>query len=132
MAKYVYPAVFESEKDGGYSIFFPDLPGCYTCGDDLADGMYMANDALALWLYHLETEEQEIPEPSAIESVKHKKKAFATYIACDTLVYRKKHYNRAVKKTLSIPEWMDEAAMAAGVNFSQTLQEALKLKLQLT
>lgn len=131
MAKYVYPAVFEPEKDGGFSIFFPDLPGCNSCGDNLADGMYMANDALALWLYHLEKEKRDIPEPSAIDAVKHKKKAFVTYVMCDTLVYRKQHNKRAVKKTLSIPEWLDEAAMAAGVNFSQTLQDALKVKLRI-
>ena len=131
MANYVYPAVFDPEKEGGYSIFFPDLPGCLTCGDDIADGLYMANDALALWMCYLEDEKSQIPEPSAIDAVKHKKKSFVTYIACDTLAYRKKLGKRAVKKTLSIPEWLDEAATAAGVNFSQTLQDALKAKLQL-
>lgn len=129
MAQYVYPAVFESEKDGGFSIFFPDLEGCYTCGDTIADGMNMANDALALMLYRFEKEGRDIPAPTPIESVRHKKNAFVTYIACDTLVYRKRHNNKAVKKTLSIPEWMDEAATAAGLNFSQTLQDALKEKL---
>lgn len=132
MARYFYPAVFEPEEEGGYSIFFPDLPGCYTCGDDIADGLYMANDALAVWMCYLEDEKRQIPTPSSIEAIKHRKKTFVTYIACDTLDYRKKMRKRAVKKTLSIPEWLDHAATAAGINFSQTLQEALKEKLQLS
>ena len=51
MSKYVYPAIFTSEPDGGYSVYFPDLEGCYTCGDTLADALFMAEDALALILY---------------------------------------------------------------------------------
>ena len=54
MGKYVYPAVFTPEEAGKYSVYFPDIDGCYTCGDDLADGMEMAEDALALMLTHLE------------------------------------------------------------------------------
>ena len=54
MAKYVYPAIFTPEEDGSYSIVFPDLEGCYTCGDNLEDGIEMAEDALALVLYGYE------------------------------------------------------------------------------
>ena len=54
MSKYVYPAIFTSEPDGGYSVYFPDLEGCYTCGDTLADALFMAEDALALILYGYE------------------------------------------------------------------------------
>ena len=53
MAKYVYPAIFTPEEDGKYSINFPDIDGCYTCGDDLADGMNMAQDALKQQLHLL-------------------------------------------------------------------------------
>lgn len=131
MAKYVYPAVFETEPEGGYSISFPDLPGCYSQGSDLTDAMYMANDALPFWLCYLEDESRDIPEASRLEDVEKGPNSFVTYIACDTLEYRKNNSNRAVKKTLSIPEWLNRAAVDAGVNFSQILQDALKEKLEL-
>ena len=54
MAKYTYPTVFTPEKDGGYSVLFPDLEGCFTCGDNLADAIFMAEDALALVMYGYE------------------------------------------------------------------------------
>ena len=57
MSKYVYPAIFTSEPDGGYSVYFPDLEGCYTCGDTLADALFMAEDALALILYGYEKDQ---------------------------------------------------------------------------
>ena len=57
MAKYVYPAVFTPEEDGNYSGFFPDLDGCYTCGDDLQDAIVMAEDVLAFYLYDVELEQ---------------------------------------------------------------------------
>lgn len=130
MAKYSYPAVFEKEDNGGYSVFFPDLEGCYTCGDDLTDSIYMAEDVLAFTLYDYEKEDKEIPAPSDPASVKAEK-GFVNFIACDTLEYQKRNNNRAVKKTLTIPEWINEAAIKADLNFSQVLQDALKEKLNL-
>lgn len=127
--KYVYPAVFTPEDNGMYSIDFPDLEGCYTCGDTLEDGIEMAEDALALVLYGYEKEGRVIPIPSERTQIKVKGKEFVNYIACDTLAYRKMYNNRSVKKTLSIPEWLNEAANKAGINFSQVLQEALIKKI---
>lgn len=131
MAKYIYPAIFTPEEGGIYSITFPDISGCYTCGDDLADGIEMAQDALALMLTHLEDEKREIPSPSAINSLIVEKDAFVTYISCDTTVYRRLMNNTAVKKTLSIPSWLNDSAVAAGINFSQVLQDALKQQLHI-
>ena len=130
MAKYVFPAVFEHE-DEGYSVYFPDVEGCYTCGEDLAEAMYMAEDALALMLLHLEKEKRPIPKASDLKEVQTSGDAFVSYISCDTLEYEKKYSTKAVKKTLSIPEWLNEAAMEAGVNFSQTLHDALKAQLNI-
>ena len=130
MAKYAYPAVFTPESEGGYSIVFPDLEGCFTCGDTLEDGLEMAKDALALVLYGYEKEKREIPQPSSLTSFPLDQGEFVNYVVCDTMVYRKMHSNRAVKKTLTIPEWLNEAAMAMELNFSQILQEALLLKIQ--
>lgn len=128
--KYVFPAVFTPEEKGGYSINFPDLEGCYTCGDSLEDGLEMAEDALALVLYGYEKDGRSIPTPSALNSFSLKDGEFANYVACDTLIYRKMYNNKAVKKTLSIPEWLNEAAISMGINFSQVLQEALISKIQ--
>lgn len=129
MSKYAYPAIFVKE-DTGYSINFPDLEGCYTCGNNIEDGIKMAEDALALMLYEYEIEKKEIPSPSNPEDITLEGEDMVNYIRCDTMEYRKRYANKAVKKTLTIPEWLNEEAMAIGVNFSQVLQEALIQKIQ--
>ena len=116
MSKYVYPAIFTSEPDGGYSVYFPDLEGCYTCGDTLADALFMAED---------EKDQRPIPQPSKMSDIKVTADSFLSMVACDTLEYRKRFNNKAVKKTLTIPEWLNEAAVAMNINFSQVLQDAL-------
>lgn len=131
MAKYAYPAIFTPEEDGTYSIDFPDLEGCYTCGDSIEDGLEMAEDALALVLYGYEKDGREIPAPSAPSALTLSGNEFVNYVACDTMAYRKMYNNKAVKKTLTIPEWLNEAASAMGLNFSQVLQEALLQKMQI-
>lgn len=131
MSKYAYPAVFTLEEDGTYSIIFPDLEGCYTCGDSLEDGIEMAEDALALTLYGYEKEGREIPKASVPTAITVSENEFVNYIACDTMAYRKMYNNKAVKKTLTIPEWLNEAATSMGLNFSQVLQEALISKIQM-
>ena len=131
MAKYAYPAIFTPEEDGTYSIDFPDLEGCYTCGDSIEDGLEMAEDALALVLYGYEKDGREIPAPSVPSALTLSGNEFVNYVACDTMAYRKMHNNKAVKKTLTIPEWLNEAASAMGLNFSQVLQEALLQKMQI-
>ena len=131
MSKYAYPAVFTLEEDGTYSIIFPDLEGCYTCGDNLEDGIEMAEDALALTLYGYEKEGREIPKASVPTAITVSENEFVNFIACDTMAYRKMYNNKAVKKTLTIPEWLNEAATSMGLNFSQVLQEALISQIQM-
>ena len=128
---YVYPAVFTALEDGKYEVVFPDLEGCYTFGDDLKDAIGMAEDVLALTLYEYESDKMEIPVPSKRESLKLEDNQFVNYVAADTMEYRKRFNNKAVKKTLTIPEWMNDAAVTAGLNFSQVLQEALAQKLNM-
>ena len=130
MAKYAYPAVFEQDANQSFNVSFPDLPGCYTCGETLAETIEMAADALALMLYHYEEEDRPAPKPSALKNLSTDKSGFLSYIACDTIGYRKRYNNKAVKKTLSIPEWLNELAIDAEINFSQVLQDALKQQLQ--
>jgi len=130
---YVYPAIFTPEKDGKYSIRFPDIEGCFTCGDTIEDGMMMAKDALALSVYsNYEEKGKAAPESTPIKKIKLVKDEFVTYVVCDTAYYRRQFGTRAVKKTLTIPEWLNEAAMEENINFSQVLQEALKNKLNVS
>lgn len=112
-----------------YSVSFPDVEGCYTAGDGLADAIRMAEDALALMMFHFEQENRPIPVASELSDIQTQDGEIVTLVACDTLSYRMRNSNRAVKKTLSIPEWLNEEATRAGLNFSQVLQEALKAKL---
>ena len=128
--KHVYPAVFTPE-DGGYSVNFPDLEGCYTSGDDLQDAIYMAQDVLSFTLFDYEKEGKEIPSASKLSDIELKGNEFVNYIVCDTIEYQRRNNNKAVKKTLSIPEWLNEAAMAKGINFSQVLQDGLREMLDL-
>lgn len=132
MAKYIYPAIFTPEGNGQFSIYFPDIENCFTCGDNLEDGISMAEDVLSLTLTHLEDKGHEIPVASVINDLTTENGAFATYISCDTTAYRRLMNNMAVKKTLTIPSWLNDSAIAAGLNFSQVLQDALKQQLNVT
>lgn len=128
MAKYVFPAVFTKEESEHYSINFPDLKNCYTQGDNLQDAYDMASDVLCLCLYHMEEKGEPIPAPSNPEDIKVNN-GFVALIGVDTLEYRKFYDNKAVKKTLSIPQWLNTIAEREGINFSNVLQTALKEKL---
>lgn len=131
---YIYPAVFEPEKEGGYSVYFPDIPGCYTDGANLEEAMNMAEDALCLMLYHLEEEHQNIPKASDIQAVKAEAgdQNFVSFVKCDTLNYRKFYRNKTVRKSLTIPGWLNDLAEAEHVNFSNVLQNALANQLGVT
>lgn len=125
-----YPAVFAKEDDGTYSVSFPDIEGCYTCGDDIADGMNMAEDALALMLYsNYEKAGKKFPKASDIKDILVRENEFVSYVMADLTYYRKKYGNKSVRKSVSIPEWMDIEAENAGISCSQVLQDAIREKL---
>ena len=125
--KYVYPAVFTPLPSGEYDVRIPDLPGCVTCGDNLIDAIEMGRDALSMWLFDAENKQENIPATSQITNVEYDdKNSFISLIDADTITFRKENYNKAVKKTLSIPGWLNVLAEKADVNFSQILQDALK------
>ncbi len=88
MKRYTYPAVFTPEENGAYSVNFPDLEGCYTCGTDLGDALYMAEDVLAFTLYDYEKNKRVIPQPSNIADISVGEGEFVNCIACDTLEYQ--------------------------------------------
>ena len=129
--KYIYPAVFSPVEEGGYCVFFPDIKRGATQGDDMIEAMEMAEDFLCLALYDIEEEGDKIPIPSEIKSLELQPEDFASMVAADTDEYRRFNENKLIKKTLTIPSWLNARAEAASVNFSQTLQRALKEDLQL-
>lgn len=131
MAKYVYPAIFEKDEQDLYSITFPDLPNCISGGENIQDAMENAADALCLVLYHMEQKNETIPTASSPIDIKTAPGAFVTLIGCDTLEYEKFYKNKAVKKTLTIPEWLNDMALRENVNFSNVLQNALMEQLNI-
>ena len=128
MKKLFYPAIFETE-DNGFSVYFPDLQGCNSCGDTLEEAYQMAAESLGLMISYLRDEKKELPAPSNPTNIKVEGNQVIVIVELDYMEYLKKHESKAVKKTLTIPSWLNEEAISAGVNFSQILQEALMLKL---
>ena len=128
--KLVYPACFHLEEDNGYSVVFPDLPGCITQGNNLEEAIEMAEDAALGWLLGTLEEGEEIPKASKMEDIKiDNEKDFVNLVLLDLGNYSEKYSkNRYVKKTLTLPFWLNELAERKGINFSKTLQEALLQK----
>ena len=128
--KYAYTAVFTPEE-GGFNVHFPDLQGCYTCGDDIADAIYMAQDVLNLTLCDLEDDNKPIPFASKQGEIAIADGQSVSIIIADTDAYRRICDEKAVKKTLTLPGWLNERAEREGLNFSGVLQEALKAHLHI-
>ena len=130
----IYPACFYKEKEGGYSVIFPVI-GIATCGETLDDAMSMAIDCLAGYLYDAKISKEDIPKPPQMEDIDinaeydEYESAFVNMVTVDVEEYAKKHFEKSVKKTLTIPSWLNDLAVKQGVNFSQVLQNALKEQL---
>lgn len=122
---FVYPAIFHQEGDS-YWVEFPDLPGCQTFGDTLNETMEYAQEALAGYLATLLEENQSFAPPSELSTLEHGSDSFTSLVACHIDQYKD---TRAVKKTLTIPAWLNDRASAMGINFSKTLQDALISKI---
>ncbi len=135
-----YPACFIKEEQG-YSVIFPDLNNLATCGDTLDEALAMAIDCLAGYLYWLRNDGETAPEPSLSTDINpaeimkdleiSSEEAFVNIITVDVAEYAKTHFEKSVKKTLTIPAWLNKAALEQNINFSQTLQDALKKQLHL-
>lgn len=126
MKTYLYPAYFRRVESGGYSVDFPDLPGCVSAGDSLEEALAMAREALSLHLYGMAEDGDTIPAPSDPAAIPAEQGAFVAPVEGRPEMVGDEIRNRAVKKTLTIPYWLNEAAEAQRVNFSQVLQEALR------
>jgi len=127
---FLFPAIFHNAEEGGYWVSFPDLPECFSQGDTQDDAYFNALDALALSIRD-RIRFNTIPSPTKFSDLKYDKESFPVIVELDYLDYQRKHNQKAVKKTLSIPSWLNEEANRRGVNFSQILQDALKVELGL-
>ena len=138
--KYIYPAFFYEELEGGYSVLFPDFP-CCTCGDTVEEAHYMAVDFLYNQISYLLDENQSLPAPSDIKNITPEspsdewqyKNVFSTLVAVDINEYQKylEEQNKTVRKNVTIPKWIDDLAQKHHINFSSVLQEALKIRLNI-
>lgn len=137
----IYPACFYKEECG-YSVIFPDLNFLATQGDTLEEAMEMAIDCLAGYLYSCRKDGSVIPAPSDISGIdpavvskqiapeEPSGEAFVNMISVDVPAYARQHFEKSVRKTLTIPAWLNSAALEMNLNFSQVLQEALLAKVR--
>lgn len=136
-----YPACFFKEETG-YSVIFPDLNYLATCGETMEEAFVMAVDCLAGYLYISEMEGETVPPASDLKAVdpaklaaelefdyeKEASQVLVNLVTVDVAAYAKTHFEKAVKKTLTVPAWLNKMALEQSLNFSQVLQEALKEK----
>ena len=124
--KLTYPACFyKDEETGAYAIEVPDLPGCATGGDTLADAILMGIDAASGWVLTELEDGRPIPQSSPIESIQPVGNGFVSVLALDMDAYTEKYGSKAVRKNLTIPAWLNTFGESKNVNFSQILQDAL-------
>lgn len=129
MNKLFYPALFHQAEEGGFWISFPDFPECLTQGENIDEAYEMAVEALGLTITDMMKENIILPKASLPSVISKEENANMVIVEFDLAEYRRKHNSKAVKKTLSIPQWLNEEATALGINFSQVLQEALMQKI---
>lgn len=128
----VYPACFYKEKDGGFSVIFPDLNHLSTCGSSLGEAVEMAVDCLAGYLYDAQKSNEAVAAPSEITSIDPNteydeyESAFVNLVSVDVEEYAKKHFENSDDKIIAIPHWLNIMAEEKGANFSAILQNGLK------
>ena len=130
MSSIFYPAIFHNE-DGGYWAEFPDLPGCFTDGDTVEEVLSMAKEALEGYLFSMKDHGEAFPAPSNPTDVKASGNDFVSLVEYDEAAYIRRQDQRSVKKTLSIPRWLDTLAKEHNLNFSNLLQNAIRRELHL-
>jgi len=130
MNKLFFPSIFHAE-DTGFSVTVPDIDGCFTEGDTIEEAYLNAVEAIGLFFEEINDHKLEIPSISKASNLHCHEGEFLVLIEFDMLAYRKKHENKAVKKTLTIPLWLNTLAEQQHINFSKVLQTALKEKLHI-
>ena len=130
MSKITYPALFH-EEGGKYWVEFPDLEGCLTNGDTVEESYKNAKEALGFYLdQEGDVYKRIINKPSEVKNIVNANPGtLVMLVEYDSLEYAKKYKTKSIKKTLSIPEWLNDLAVKQNVNFSNVLQDALIKKL---
>ena len=123
--RHIYPAIFSYDEDG-ISVEFPDIPGCLTAGQTTEEALKNAKEALELVLYGFEEDQEEIPAPSDIRTLNTEHNQTIVLVEVWMIPVRDYMKNKAVKKTLTLPKWLNDMAEENHVNFSRLLQQALK------
>ena len=123
--RFTYPALVHNDPEGLW-LEFPDLPGCQTYGETMDDLLVNAEEALECYVVEELEHAGKLPVPRDIHAIEATGADFTTLVQVDADLAK---YSKSVKKTLTIPYWLNEKATASGVNFSQALQEALLAKL---
>jgi predicted RNase H-like HicB family nuclease len=123
--RYIFPAIFHYADDG-ISVEFPDFAGCFSYGNNDIEAVSNAKEALELHLYGLEDDNEIIPNPSNIRYIKHSENETIVLIDVWMISVRDYMRNKAIKKTLTIPKWLNDVAIENKVNFSHLLQLAIK------
>lgn len=125
--KYAYPAILTYDpEEKCYYVNFPDIEGCFTDGKTLPEAIEMGEDALTLMLCQIEDDGAPIPTPTDVKSIKTTPNETVSLIFADTMEYRRLYDNKADKKTLTVPHWLNVMAERKGANFSAILQSGLK------
>ena len=124
--KLVYPACFfQDDETGNYTVEVPDLPGCVTGAATLPDAILMAEDAASGWVLGELEEGKTIPAASPIHAIVPKDGGFVSLLTLDMDTYAEKYGQKAVRKNLTIPAWLNTFAESQHLNFSQVLSDAL-------
>jgi predicted RNase H-like HicB family nuclease len=130
--KLTYPAIFYEDRESGtYAVEVPDLPGCVSGGDCLAEAILMGVDAASGWVLDELEDGKPVPPASALENIHPDEGGIVSLIALDMDAYAEQYGKKAVRKNLTIPAYLNTAAEKAGVNFSEVLQNALERHLHL-
>ncbi|GHU42187.1 HicB family protein [Spirochaetia bacterium] len=122
--KLTYPAIFYEDK-GAYAVEVPDLPGCVSGGDTLAEAIFMGTDAASGWVLAELEDGKPAPQASNITDVRPDEGGFVSILVLDMDVYAERYGNKAVRKNLTIPAWLNTFAEKKHINFSQVLQDSL-------
>lgn len=119
----VYPVVFTPLEEGGYLAYVPDLK-INTHGEDLAQAILMARDAIGVIGLDIEDDGDPLPVPS--KSVPHQDNEIVSLVDVDLAAYRRAHDMRTVRRNVTLPSYLNELGEKAGLNFSQVLQDGLR------
>lgn len=131
MLNITYLAILEPGEDGSYGISFPDLPGCFSFGENLVEAQQMAMEAASLHIYGMERDGEEIPTPSISLPRKTTDGMIVMPITIHPDLYRMKRDNERVKTNITLPAWLKRIAEEHKVNYSRLLETALLDYLQI-